>query len=412
MSAGWTRSRVLFLALSGVLAVAFLVAVREVLLPFVLAVIVAYVLTPLVAGCERLRMPRAAAILFVYAVSGGLLYLGAAAATPRLYAEGRKLLEEVPTLTKKLVTQWAPAAEHRLSAFRSEEPQPDEQAPTLRVDVRAGGGYAVHLDGPVEVVREDADHYRIAPSRPATHADPAVLIQDAIDQTIDYVKRNALQLLRVGQAIVSTTSRAVILTFMTLMCAGYLMHTRGDVMAFFRSLPPEQARPGFDRLLRRIDRGLSGVVRGQLVICIVNGVLTAIGLALLGLKYWALLAAIAAVLSIIPIFGAILSTIPAVLVALTQDVWIAVWVLVWILVIHQIEANLLNPKIIGVAARLHPVLVVFSLIVGEHFFGLWGALLAVPALSVVHSVFTHFRLESLPDAEPDSLRAPSGSTLE
>jgi predicted PurR-regulated permease PerM len=405
MSAGWTKSRVRFLVTSAVLVLVFLAAVREVLLPFILAIIVAYVFTPIVAWCERRRVPRAVAILLVYTVTGGLLYLGAAAAAPRLYDEGHKLVQEVPTLTHKLVTQWAPAAAQRLSAFRTEEPPLDEQAPALRIDSR-DTGYDVRLGGPIEIVKEDDDHYRVVPGQAGATLDPEALIKDAIQQTVDYIKRNAVQLLKVGQAIVSTTSRGIILTFMTFMCAGYLMHTRDDVMAFFRSLPPEQARPSFDRLLLRIDRGLSGVVRGQLVICVVNGVLTAIGLALLGVKYWALLAAIAAVLSIIPIFGAILSTIPAVLVALTQDIWLAIWVLVWILVIHQLEANLFNPKIIGVAARLHPVLVVFSLIVGEHFFGLWGALLAVPALSIVHSVFTHFRFESLPDAEPDSLRPP------
>jgi predicted PurR-regulated permease PerM len=387
-----------------VLAVVFLAVVREVLLPFLLALIVAYVFTPLVAWCERHRLPRAAAILVVYAVTGGLLYLGAAAAAPRLYQEGLKLGHDVPELARQLVTKWAPAAENRLSKFRSEEPPPDEEAPALQIDPREGGGYAVRLLGPIEIIREDADSYRVVPAQPQEASDAAGLVQDAIDQTIEYIKRNALELLRVGQAIVSTTSRGVILTFMTLMCAGYLMHTRDDVMAFFRSLPPEDSRGSFDRLLRRVDRGLSGVVRGQLVICMVNGVLTAIGLVLLGLKYWALLAVIAALLSIIPIFGAILSTIPAVLVALTQDAWLALWVVLLILVIHQLEANVFNPKIIGVAARLHPVLVVFSLIVGEHFFGLWGALLAVPALSIVHSLFTHFRLESLPDSEPDSMR--------
>ena len=108
-------------------------------------------------------------------------------------------------------------------------------------------------------------------------------------------------------------------------------------------------------------------------------------------------------MSIIPIFGSILSSIPAVLIGLTQSFFTAFWVLVWILLIHQIEANLLNPKIIGVAARLHPVLVVFVLIVGEHFFGLWGALLAVPTLSLTHSLFSHFRLESMPDVPPDSV---------
>jgi predicted PurR-regulated permease PerM len=81
----------------------------------------------------------------------------------------------------------------------------------------------------------------------------------------------------------------------------------------------------------------------------------------------------------------------------------------WIIGIHQVEANLLNPKIIGVAAKLHPVLVVFSLLVGEHYFGLWGALLAVPVLSTCQSVFNHFRF-GLPDVEADSLRPPEISS--
>ena len=63
----------------------------------------------------------------------------------------------------------------------------------------------------------------------------------------------------------------------------------------------------------------------------------------------------------------------------------------WIIGIHQLEANVLNPKIMGDAAKVHPVLVIFALIAGEHFFGIVGALLAVPVLSVVQSLFLHFR---------------------
>ncbi|HMJ11962.1 MAG TPA: AI-2E family transporter, partial [Polyangiaceae bacterium] len=115
----------------------------------------------------------------------------------------------------------------------------------------------------------------------------------------------------------------------------------------------------------------------------------------------------AAVMSLVPIFGSILSTIPAVIIGLTQDFWTALWVLLWVIGIHQIEANLLNPKIIGVAAKIHPVIVVFALLTGEHFFGLWGALLAVPAWSIAQSVFLHFRFEALPDSPPDSLLPPT-----
>ena len=125
------------------------------------------------------------------------------------------------------------------------------------------------------------------------------------------------------------------------------------------------------------------------------------------LKYWPILSIVAGVMSIIPIFGSILSSVPAVMIGLTQDFWTALWVLLWIIRIHQVEANLLNPKIIGVAAKIHPVLVVMALLIGEHFYGLWGALLAVPALSLAQSIFNHFHFGSMPDVPPDSLLPPT-----
>jgi predicted PurR-regulated permease PerM len=57
--------------------------------------------------------------------------------------------------------------------------------------------------------------------------------------------------------------------------------------------------------------------------------------------------------------------------------------------IHQLEANVLNPKIMGDAAKIHPVLVIFALLAGEHFFRVPGALLAVPTMSIAQSVFLH-----------------------
>ena len=65
--------------------------------------------------------------------------------------------------------------------------------------------------------------------------------------------------------------------------------------------------------------------------------------------------------------------------------------LAWILGIHFVEANFLNPNIIGQSAKMHPVLVIFALIAGEHTYGLVGALLAVPVASVVQTLFVYFR---------------------
>jgi predicted PurR-regulated permease PerM len=402
-----------FLTVSSVVIATLLVMVREVLLPFILALIIAYVLAPLVERVERWRVPRAAAILIVYAITLGSIYLSIAAIAPRIYLETAKFMRDAPSLAEEFSGQYGPRLEQWVEGFRTrsrpKKPAGEDPAalsivnkPDGSVDLRVGSG--------VEVVQQGPGHWRVGPGVQKTEKfKVSDLTTRGVNEAVGYIQRNALELLSVGKAIIGTVARSIFLLFMTLMVAGYIMGTRENIIGFFRSLLPVRSRVGFDRLLWRIDRGMSGVVRGQLLICAVNGVLSAIGFAMFDLKYWPILSIMAAVMSIIPIFGSILSTIPAVMIGLTQDFWTALWVLLWIVGIHQVEANLLNPKIIGVAAKIHPVLVVLALIIGEHFFGLWGALLAVPALSLLQSIFNHFRFETMPDAPPDSLLPPQGT---
>lgn len=403
-SGGWSRSRVIFVGISGVLAVALLIAVREILLPFVLAIVIAYVLTPLVAfGERRLRLPRSLSILSVYFVVLGVLSASIVGIAPRLYQESATFIREVPKTAQRLAEHQGPRIEKWMRLLQSKPTERNKSAQPGVTIKETAEGYQLEMGRGLLVVQADDGVFRVVSDEPQPNSFSAKgLIGDGLDRFVRYAQINALQFLKFGQALLSSVSRGIFLGFMTLMVAGYLMHTRERVLGFFRNLAPRRARPGFDLLLERVDRGLSGVVRGQLLICLVNGVLSAIGFALFDLKYWPLLAVMAGVMSIVPIFGSILSSVPAVIIGLSQDFWTGFWIFIWILAIHQIEANFLNPKIIGVAAKIHPVLVVFALLVGEHFFGLWGALLAVPVLSLVQSVFNHFRF-GLPDVEPDSL---------
>jgi predicted PurR-regulated permease PerM len=246
------------------------------------------------------------------------------------------------------------------------------------------------------------------PSLEEAPFEPGKFMSDAVSKSITYVQRNTMEVIRLGRSIIAAVTRAIFIFFMTLMLAAYVMITRERIVGFFRSLVFPDGRRSFDHLLARIDRGLSGVVRGQLLICLVNGVLSAVGFWFFDLKYWPILSILAGVMSLVPIFGSILSSIPIVAIALTQSLGVAVEVLLWIVGIHQLEANFLNPKIIGDQAKIHPVLVVFSLLVGEHFFGLAGALLAVPVLSMTQSFFMHFRYITFgDDAPPDSFLPPA-----
>jgi predicted PurR-regulated permease PerM len=154
------------------------------------------------------------------------------------------------------------------------------------------------------------------------------------------------------------------------------------------------------------------VIRGQLVICVINSVLTYIGLLVFGVKYKLILAVVAGLMSLVPIFGSILSSVPIVIVALVSgdegiDVFRGVAMTLWIIGIHFIEANVLNPKIIGTAAKIHPVLVIFSLFLGEHAYGLVGALLAVPVLSAISVVFMYLYRKAWKDAPRPPARVGS-----
>jgi len=186
-------------------------------------------------------------------------------------------------------------------------------------------------------------------------------------------------------------------------------------MNFARGLIPLHYRDTYEELMLLLDVGLAGVIRGQLLICLVNGILTYIGLLIFGVKYALILAMVAGMLSLIPIFGSILSTVPIVAVALVSgdsgiDAFRGVAMTLWIIGIHFIEANLLNPKIIGTAAKIHPVLVIFSLFLGEHSYGLVGALLAVPILSAIQVIFVFLYKktwkQSIPRGETGPINVP------
>ncbi len=414
------RRRRIFLAFSGLVVVAIVIAAADAMLPFVLAVTIAFVLTPAVALVERKHVPRAVAILLVYAVALGLVGAFVALTVPSFVREVRSFQRELPSRIRQIEHDWAPTIDRKLAEWsrsgdadpppEQRPPSEDEERPSpssaLTITPRDDGSYDVVLGDRVEVRRVNDDEWRIERGERQRDLSTARLLSTAVSRGARYVSENAGEVVRLGQAIVAAVFRAVFTLFMTLMLAGYMMHTREAIIGFFRGLVAPASRSSFDGLLERLERGLGGVVRGQLVICMVNGVLAGLGFYLFGLKYWPVMALIAAVGSIIPIFGSILSAIPAVAIGLTQSLGTAFGVLVWIIGVHQLEANLLNPKIIGDAAKIHPVLVVFSLIVGEHFFQVKGALFAVPVMSIAQTLFLHFRDALLPWARSES---PSSS---
>jgi len=174
--------------------------------------------------------------------------------------------------------------------------------------------------------------------------------------------------------------------FVVLMAAAYTLIDAPGMLRFVEQRFPLRRREGLRELLGLFDQGMRGVVRGQVTICVVNGLLSLAGFSFLIPEYALILALVAGVLSFIPIFGTVISSIPAVLVGLSVDLQTALLVLGWILLIHFLEAYILNPKIIGREAHIHPVIVVVAVVAGERVFGVPGAFLAVPTAAALKAL--------------------------
>lgn len=393
---------------------------RRVLLPFIFAALVAYILAPVVRWmAERKngtrRMPRGLAIImcylvFIAAIVGFFFLL-----VPRLYKDAARIGKEMPALYKKVNEEYTPQLarwlEERFPSLKAKRPSaaetpliPDVPKPpgtAFIITPLPDGTMAAQVPPTGILIRPDpAGGWRILPTEtPAEAVTLEEKLRQYIGKGMESLQGKLDEAFRFGQALVAATIKGIFTFFLVLMIGAFILIDMEKVHAFMRSLFPPHVRDDYDVIIAGIDRGLSGVIRGQLLICLINGILTYIGLLIFDVKYQLILAFVAAAMSLIPIFGSILSTFPIVLAALVSgesglDVVRAVAMVGWIVGIHFIEANFLNPKIIGSAAKIHPVLVIFSLVLGEHSYGLIGALFAVPILSIVQVVFMFFYKKS------------------
>lgn len=142
--------------------------------------------------------------------------------------------------------------------------------------------------------------------------------------------------------------------------------------------------------LVKIEDKLGGWVRGQVVLSLVIGLLSYIGLIVLNIPYALPLALLAGLFEVVPVIGPILSAIPAVLIALTISPVLALGVAAMFFVIQQLENHLIVPQVMQRAVGLNPLVVILAVAIGSKILGVAGALLAVPLAVVLQIVATEF----------------------
>ncbi len=138
---------------------------------------------------------------------------------------------------------------------------------------------------------------------------------------------------------------------------------------------------------------IGSYVRAQLISASIVGGGVFIGLFVLDVDFAITLGLLAGVLGLIPIVGAILGAIPGLLVVLATDPGKLIWVVLVYIVVQFVESNIISPRVQGRALRLHPIVIMATLVVASDIFGLWGMLIGVPMVAIARDVFTYFYRE-------------------
>lgn len=185
-----------------------------------------------------------------------------------------------------------------------------------------------------------------------------------------------------------------IISFFVVLVITYYMVVEDDAMKrIFRTTTPRKYQPYLLRIINKIQVKIGLWLRGQLILALIVGSLTYIGLMILGVEYALVLALIAGVLEIVPYLGPIIATIPAVFLGLSHSPLLALLVLILYFVIQQAENHILVPKIMQKAIGLNPVFCIISLLVGAKIVGLVGVILAIPVATAI-SVIIEDRYEN------------------
>jgi predicted PurR-regulated permease PerM len=342
-------------------------AVRHVLFLFLVALLIALLLNPLVRVLGKVWMPRGAAIALVY-----LAFVAALALLTLLLAT--------------IVVQRTKTASHRVDAYFTAQsghpPRTGAEQDLARLQLWLDRN---HLSG--VHVEKQGDKF---------------LHQVGLKDVRKYTTRALNWAEGAGVAVVTLLFDVFLVVVVSIYM---LLDIQRWSDAINKRFPPRHA--GDPGLIGRMEQAIASYVRGQILLSLIIGVSSGLGLWILGLlgatphagRYAAAFGVWAGITELIPYIGPWLGALPPVLYALVQGGPLpALWVALLFLGIQQFEGHVVVPNVMGRSLRLPPLLVIFGLLAGGEIYGFPGILVALPLLAAGRAVweFFHERLEFEP----------------
>jgi predicted PurR-regulated permease PerM len=165
-------------------------------------------------------------------------------------------------------------------------------------------------------------------------------------------------------------------------------YTRSFLRAF-----PHRHRPIVEELTTTAGQSVGAYVRGQILISIVVGFLTFLGFLFVGVPLALALGVLTGICNLIPYLGPVIAAVPTVIIAFTEGNTQVVGALIVLLVVNQIDANVISPMVMSRTSEVDPVTVIVAILFGIAFFGLLGAVVAIPVAAFLKVIYTNYYIE-------------------
>lgn len=306
---------------------------KLILIPFLAAFFIAYLLHPLVEKLNKHGVPRTLAILLIYLLFFGGVGYGVYKGTPIAIAQ----LQDMNNSFPKFMVMYESWSDH---------------------------------------VEEKTENY-------------PEFVHEKLRQVFISIEEKVQSLLNRIMSTARTILDSMLIIILVPFVVFYLLKDYGEIYHIFWKLVPLKWRKEGQKLAADMDQTLGNYIRGQLFVCAVLAGVSALAFWIIGMKYPLLLGIIIGLTDIIPYFGPILGAIPTIGIAMTISTQMVIKAAIALAVLQFVESNILSPYIVGKSLHMHPVIIMFSLLVGGEIGGIAGLLLAVPILAIVRSIILH-----------------------
>lgn len=316
----------------------------NVILPIILAVIVYYLLRPILRLLEKIKIKRVWGILIIFLVLVGLITLLVFLVFPFLKGQIFKLVEELPTYFIQLFND--------LDAF-------------LRTSIFKD--YYLQIEN-----------------------DVASVLNGLPDEIGDFVQNTVTGIATGISSIVGVLTSFVLAIVTVPFIVFYLLKDGEKLPNFVMKLFPPRMRDDLQEVFTGIDRQISSYIQGQILVSMCIGLMIYIGFTIIQMPYALLLGVIAMVTSVVPYLGPVIAITPAAIIALVTSPLLLVGLAIVWTVVQLIEGKFISPQIMGKSLHVHPITIIFVLITAGSLFGVPGVILGIPGYAILKVIISHF----------------------